>query len=98
MASFIILAAMKGRFASERGNFYDNFQMLGYMEAGSAADAVASFFDQAPFPIRWEDVEYLWAERLADHPANAHYGDYDRVYIEALRQRWDRPAGDQGPA
>jgi hypothetical protein len=95
MASFIIVAAMKGRFASERGNLYDNFQMLGYMEAGSAADAVTSFFDQAPFPIRWEDVEYLWAERLADHPANAHYGDYDRVYIESLRQRWDRPAGDQ---
>jgi hypothetical protein len=40
-------------------------------------------------------VEYLWAERLADHPANANYGDYDRVYIESLRQRWDRPAADQ---
>jgi len=93
MASFIVMAAMKGRFVSEQGNTYDNFQMLGYMDAGSPHDAVAAFFDQAPYPIRWEDVEYMWAERLADHLSNAHYGDYDRVYVEHLRRRWDQPDG-----
>ena len=89
MGTFIVLAAMKGRFVSNGGNTYDNFQMLGYMEAGSSGDAIAAFFDQAPYPIRWEDVEYMWAERLADHPSNAHYGDYGRVYVESLRRRWD---------
>ena len=90
MASFVVLAAMKGKFVSDQGNTYDNFQMLGYMEAGSPGDAVTAFFDQAPYPIRWEDVEYMWAERLADNPSNSHYGDYDRVYVESLRRRWER--------
>jgi hypothetical protein len=89
MTTYIVLAAMKGRFVSEQGNTYDNFQMLGYMEATSPEAAVSAFFDQAPFPIRWEDVEYMWAERLADYPPNAHYGDYDRIYVESLRRRWD---------
>ena len=89
MDSFIVLASMKGRFVSDQGNSYDNFQMLGYIEAGNPGDAVTAFFDQAPYPIRWEDVEYMWAERLADHPSNAHYGDYDRVYVESLRRRWE---------
>ena len=100
MASYIVLGAMKGRFVSDRGNTYDNFQMLGYVEAGSPSDAVTAFFDQAPYPIRWEDVEYMWAERLEDHASNAHYGDYDRVYLESLRHRWDPPSdheGDQFP-
>ena len=92
MASFIVLAAMKGRFVSEQGNFYDNFQMMGYVEAGNSNDAVTAFFDQTPFPIKWEDVEYLWAEQLADHPDGGHYGDYERVYVESLRQRNDPPA------
>ena len=89
MASFIVLAAMKGRFFSDNGNVYDNFQMMGYVEAANPTDAVTTFFEQPAFPIRWEDVEYLWAERLGDDPNNRHYGDYDRVYIEALRRRWE---------
>ena len=52
---------------------------------------MAGFFDQPPYPIRWEDVEYLWAESLSDQGPNGHYGDYDRVYVESLRRRWDRP-------
>ena len=47
MPAFVILAAMKGRFISDRGNYYDNFQMIG------------------------------------------HHGDYDRVYIDALRRRYE---------
>jgi hypothetical protein len=91
MPTFVILAAMKGRFVSQQGNHYDNFQMMGYVEAGSAGDAVTSFFDQTPYPIQWGDVEYLWAEELAASPHTGHHGDYDRVYVESLRQRWDRP-------
>ena len=92
MPSFIVLAAMKGRFISDLGNPYDNFQMMAYVEAGSSKDAVTNFFDQTPFPIRWEDVEYLWAEPLADHPEGGHYGDYERVYVDSLRQRNEPPA------
>ena len=43
--------------------------MMGYMEATSPKEAVTNFFDQAPYPIRWEDVEYMWAEQLGDQPA-----------------------------
>ena len=68
MPSFMILAAMKGRFISDHGNYYDNFQMLGYIEAGNPQDAVGVFFDEPPFPIVWEDVEYMWAEPLTEHP------------------------------
>ena len=87
MPTFIILAAMKGRFVSDRGNSYDNFQMMGYVESSTAAEAVSTFFDEPKYPIRWEDVEYLWAEQLADHPDGGHYGDYERVYVESLRRR-----------
>ena len=96
MATFIVLAAMKGRFVSDHGNTYDNFQMLGYMEADDPNGAVTAFFDQAPYPIRWEDVEYMWAERLGDQGAEgggAHYGDYDRIYVDSLRRRYERDAG-----
>ena len=93
MPTFIILAAMKGRFVSDRGNSYDNFQMMGYVESSDAAAAVAAFFDEPKYPIRWEDVEYLWAESLAGDEANAHYGDYGRVYVDYLRRRWDEPEG-----
>ena len=96
MAKFIVLAAMKGRFVSDHGNTYDNFQMLGYMEAEDGNGAVIAFFDQAPYPIRWEDVEYMWAERLGDQggeSAGAHYGDYDRIYVESLRRRYERGEG-----
>ena len=91
MSSFIVMAAMKGRFVSDHGDTYDNFQMLGYAEAATPEEAVTAFFDEAPYPIRWEDVEYMWAERLADHPSNAHYGDYNRIYVESLRRRWEQP-------
>jgi hypothetical protein len=50
MPTFIILAAMKGRFVSHQGNHYDNFQMMGYVEAGNSGDAVTAFFDQTPYP------------------------------------------------
>jgi hypothetical protein len=90
MASFIVLAAMKGRFYSENGNTYDNFQMMGYVEAATPTDAVTTFFDQPHFPIRWEDVQYLWAERLTGDPENCHYGDFEKVYVDSLRRRWDK--------
>lgn len=92
MPKFIIMAAMKGRFVSQQGNFYDNFQMMGYVDSDSSREAVTQFFDQAPYPIQWSDVEYLWAEELTSSPSNGHHGDYDRVYVENLRQRWDRPS------
>ena len=93
MPNFVILAAMKGRFVSEHGNLYDNFQMMGYMEALSPTEAVTEFFDQTPYPIRWEDVEYMWAEQLSELGPNAHYGDYKRVYIDSLRRRWEPSSG-----
>ena len=89
MPSFIVMAAMKGRFISDQGNVYDNFQMMGYVDAPGPNEAVTQFFDQTPYPIRWEDVEYLWAEQLAESDANAHHGEYDRVYVESLRRRWE---------
>ena len=95
MPTFLILGAMKGRFVSEQGNLYDNFQMLGYVEASEPEEAVTQFFDQTPYPIRWEDVEYMWAERLADHADNAHHGNYDRVYVDSLRRRWDAKSGSE---
>ena len=33
-------------------------------------------------------------ERLADDPNNAHHGDYERIYVETLRARWE--AGGEG--
>lgn len=92
MTTYIILAAMKGRFVSDQGNTYDNFQMLGYSEAGTSQEAVSAFFDQAPYPINWADVEYMWAEKLAESADTGHHGEYDRVYIESLRRRWEPPS------
>ena len=92
MPTYVILAAMKGRFVSDYGNTYDNFQMMGYVEVPFGAtprDAVGAFFDQPAYPIQWQDVEYLWAELLVNNSDNAHYGDYDRVYVETLRERWE---------
>ncbi len=91
MSQFIVLAAMKGQFVSAAGNMYDNFQMLGYVEAGDPTQAVTAFFDQTPYPIQWGDVDYLWAEQLIEGPRTGHHGDYDRVYVESLRRRWDQP-------
>jgi len=67
--------------------------MLGYMDADDPNGAVTAFFDQAPYPIRWEDVEYMWAERLGNlgvDGSGAHYGDYDRIYVDSLRRRYER--------
>ena len=89
MPSYLVLAAMKGRFVSEQGHTYDNFQMMGYSDGADPKGAVANFFDATPYPIQWGDVEYLWAERLADDPNNGHLGDYERVYVETLRARWE---------
>ena len=89
MATYLVMAAMKGRFVSEQGNLYDNFQMLGYEDGATPFDAVCNFFDYPKFPIAWADVEYMWAERLADDPDNAHHGDYARIYVAALRERWE---------
>ena len=89
--AFVVLAAMKGRFISEHGNQYDNFQMMGYTHASNPREAVTGFFDQPPYPIRWEDVEYLWAEQLADAFHTGHHGEYERVYIDSLRRRWESP-------
>ena len=89
MPSYLVLAAMKGRFVSEQGHTYDNFQMMGYSDGTDQNEAVANFFDEPPYPIQWGDVEYLWAERLADDPNNGHLGDYERVYVETLRARWE---------
>ena len=35
MPKYIVLAAMKGEFLSHSGNVYENFQMMGYVEAAS---------------------------------------------------------------
>ena len=93
MPTYVVLAAMKGRFVSDFGNTYDNFQMMGYITVPTEAtprDAVGAFFDQPPYPIQWQDVEYMWAELLDGGADSAHYGDYDRVYVESLRARWER--------
>ncbi len=89
MPSYLVLAAMKGRFVSSQGNTYDNFQFMGYSDGADPMAAVSAFFDAPPYPIVWGDVEYLWAERLADDEANGHLGDYERVYVETLRSRWE---------
>jgi len=89
MAIYLILGTMKGRFVSDQGNTYDNFQMLGYTEASNSKTAVSAFFDQTPYPINWADVEYMWAEELAESSDTGHHGEYDRVYVESLRRRWE---------
>ena len=75
------MAAMKGKFFSESGNEYDNFQMLGYIESESAEEAVEIFLYQPQFPIVWNDVEYMWAESLTEDSSNGHYGEYSKVYM-----------------
>ena len=88
MPSYLVLAAMKGRFVSNTGNTYDNFQFMGYSDGADPITAVSEFFDAPPYPIVWADVEYLWAERLADDSANGHLGDYERFFVDMLRDRW----------
>ena len=91
MPSYIVMGAMKGRFYSQDGNTYDNFQMMGYVEAADSREAVSLFFEQPAFPLRWSDVEYMWAERLADDPDNGHHGEFHRVYTESLQRLFRGP-------
>jgi len=63
--------------------------MMGYIEAADPGQAVTAFFDQTPYPIQWRDVHYLWAEPLVEGPHSGHHGDYDRVYVDDLRRRWE---------
>ena len=85
MTKFIVLAAMKGEFLSHGGNVYENFQMMGYVEAAGPFDAVKSFFDEPHFPIDWRDVRYMWAEPLQDGENTGHYGDFDGYSLRTLR-------------
>ena len=94
MGFYIVLAAMKGRFLSENGNPYDNFQMLGYVDADTPSDAVVRFFEEPHFPIQWRDVQYMWAEQLTGDAENGHYGDYHRVYIDDIRKRYEVPSSE----
>ena len=50
MANYLVMAGMKGRFVSEQGNLYDNFQMLGYVEGASPFEAVCAFLTSRVFP------------------------------------------------
>jgi hypothetical protein len=84
MTTFIVLAAMKGDFLAHGGNVYENFQMMGYVEADETFRAVSSFFDNPQFPIDWRDVRYMWAEPLKDDVNSGHYGDFGAIYIEDL--------------
>tara|TARA_A100001037_G_scaffold306331_1_gene350772 strand:+ start:3627 stop:3890 length:264 start_codon:yes stop_codon:yes gene_type:complete len=84
------MAAMKGKFFSESGNEYDNFQMLGYIQAQSEESAVTDFISQPQFPIVWGDVEYLWAEELTDKDSNGHFGAYHRIYMD--RRQSENPS------
>ena len=93
MTKFIVLAAMKGEFLSHAGNVYENFQMMGYVEASGPFDAVKSFFDEPHFPIDWRDVRYMWAEPLQDGESTGHYGDFDRIFIEDLTRSFRHAAG-----
>ena len=93
MEKFIVLAAMKGEFLAHGGNVYENFQMMGYVEAASTFDAVRTFFDNPQFPLDWRDVRYMWAEPLRDDESSGHYGDFDRIYIEDLANQARRAAG-----
>ncbi len=97
MPKFIVLAAMKGEFLSYSGNIYENFQMMGYVDAGSPFDAVRRFFDEPQFPIDWRDVRYMWAEPLRDDENSGHYGDFDRIFIEDLTRTFRQAAGLDSP-
>jgi hypothetical protein len=84
MANYMVMAAMKGEFLARSGNVYENFQMLGYVEASSPFDAVKNFFEVPQFPIDWGDITYMWAESLEKDENNGHYGELDRIYLESL--------------
>ena len=93
MTRYIVLAAMKGEFLAHGGNVYENFQMMGYVEAAEPFDAVRTFFDNPQFPLDWRDVRYMWAEPLQDDDSSGHYGEFDRIYIEELAERARLTAG-----
>lgn len=97
MPKYIVLAAMKGEFLSHSGNVYENFQMMGYVDAADPFDAVRSFFDDPHFPIDWRDVRYMWAEPLREDGSSGHYGDFDKIYVEDLTRAFRRAAGLEAP-
>ena len=84
ISQFIVLAAMDGEFVARKGNFYENFQMLGYVESINTLEAVRSFFDDPQFPIDWGDVKYMWAEPIDENEDSGHYGEYQRIFTEEL--------------
>jgi hypothetical protein len=86
MSNYLVMAAMKGEFLARSGNVYENFQMLGYVDAADSFNAVKRFFEFPQFPIDWSDVTYMWAESLEEDENNGHYGEFDRIYVESLAQ------------
>ena len=86
MLNYLVMAAMKGEFLARSGNIYENFQMLGYVDAIDPFNAVKQFFESPQFPIDWSDVTYMWAESLENDENNGHYGEFDRIYVESLAQ------------
>ena len=80
----MVLAAMDGEFVARKGNVYENFQMLGYVESINPLEAVKSFFDDPQFPIDWGDVKYMWAEPITEYQDGGHYGEYKKIFTEEL--------------
>ncbi len=84
MTTYLIMADMKGDFLAKSGNIYNNFQMLGYVDADGHFSAVKTFFNNPQFPIEWQDVRYIWAESLDNSDQNGHYGELEKIYVEDL--------------
>ena len=84
MTTYLIMADMKGDFLAKSGNIYNNFQMLGYVDADGHFSAVKTFFNNPQFPIEWQDVRYIWAESLDNSDQTGHYGELEKIYVEDL--------------
>ena len=84
MTTYLIMADMKGDFLAKSGNIYNNFQMLGYVDADEHFNAVKTFFNNPQFPIEWQDVRYIWEESLDNSYQNGHYGELEKIHVEDL--------------
>ena len=84
MTTYLIMADMKGDFLAKSGNIYNNFQMLGYVDADEHFNAVKTFFNNPQFPIEWQDVRYIWAESLDNSYQNVNYGELEKIHVEDL--------------
>ena len=84
MKTYLVLAAMNGQLLAESGNIYENFQLMGYVDALNHENAIITFFNQPHFPVDWVDVIYLWAESLENHPNNGHYGKLHAITSKTL--------------